>query len=225
MKLWQRGIDFYARGNEPFLSLDMDFEGQFLFDAIGVDEIKIASVDGVKAQDANVTRYFSEVAAGTIIITIMEDTCRDSMSGELFRNSVRVQLKRTGEPDYTAYEGCGRFVTDFGLNDIWALQSINGIEIEKNTNIPSSVIEFSANENHVMGTTSCNSFNGSYFIAERGIIQFGDMAITKKLCQHMEIENIYSNSLFGRRLKYTRQHLLLKISGYDGQEFIFKKVD
>ena len=31
MKLWQKGVDFYARGNEPSWSLDMDFGQGFYF--------------------------------------------------------------------------------------------------------------------------------------------------------------------------------------------------
>ena len=46
------GIDFYALGNEPFWSLDMDFENEFKFKNLDGLIIIVPAVKGIKAMDA-----------------------------------------------------------------------------------------------------------------------------------------------------------------------------
>jgi len=226
MKLWQNGVDFYARGNEPSWALDMDFEHNFHFRTMKGLEINVPAVNGSKAQDANVTRYYADVESGTLIITIHEQKCMDSMADQKFDFSVQVQVKMGKQEDFEEYEGCGNFVPDFGIHDIWVLEKVNGKDLIIAMNgkeLPR--FEFFASEGKVLGFSGCNDFNGNFSIVGKGEILFDDVAITDKKCTGMEAENLLLKTLFGRRMKYAKENLNLIFIGHDGSEFIFKKVD
>jgi heat shock protein HslJ len=226
MNLWQKGIDFYARGNEPSWSLDMDFEKGFYFKTLDGIEINTPPLEGKKAMDSNVLRFYFETETGALIIAISEEECNDTMSDEVFPNKVKIEAKSSTENEYKILEGCGRYVADYSLHDIWVLTHLNGKDLQsgsKEKRLP--MFEFYARDGKVLGNTGCNDFNGTYYISGFKEIQFRDMAITKISCSHMQIENLLAKSVFGKRMKYSKENLKLKLTGFDGTELIFKKID
>ncbi len=227
MKLWKTGIDFYARGNEPFWALDMDIEKGFYFKTLDGIEIITLPVKGEKAMDANNLRFYSETDSVSLIITILEEECNDTMSDEVFPNKVKIEVRQLNDEEFKVYEGCGRYVADYGLHDIWVLTHLNGKDLsshlDKEKRLP--VFEFYAREGKVLGNGGCNDFHGNYYISGMKEIQFGEMTLTKKLCSEMDIENLLIKTLFGKRMKYQREDLKLTLSGYDGSELILKKID
>ncbi len=106
-----RGVDFFAIGNEPSWSLEIDFETGMRFSSL-TEPSAMNTPPGKesRAQDADVTRYFAETEAGTLIVTLLRGECTDNMSGERFPFRVRVEIKRSIDVDYTRFEGCGNYV-------------------------------------------------------------------------------------------------------------------
>ena len=49
--------------------------------------------------------------------------------------------------------------------------------------------------------------------------------MTKNFCPDIDIENLLAKTVFGKRMKYARENLKLKLTGLDGTELIFKKID
>jgi heat shock protein HslJ/uncharacterized membrane protein len=227
MKLWEKGIDFYARGNEPSWSLDMDFEKGFYFKTLNGLEINTPPVEGTKAMDSNVLRFYVDTESGTLIITISEKECNDTMSDEVFPSKIKIEFKSSAVKEFQIYEGCGRYVADYGLHDIWVLTQLNGKDLQSGDNKEKRLpmFEFYAREGRVLGNTGCNDFHGNYYIVGMKEIQFGEMAITKKSCSDMELENLMAKSVFGKRMKYAKENLQLRLTGFDGTELIFKKID
>lgn len=226
MKLWQNGIDFYARGNEPSWSLDMDFDKNFQFSTMDGFKISVPPVNGDNAKDAKVTRYYAEVESGTLIITIQEQKCSDSMSDHSFNFKISVRVKFSNEELYSEYQGCGNYVPDYSLHDIWLLTTLNGMDLKSKVDGGHQpIFEFYARGGKMRGNTSCNDFEGSYYHSGNREIHFGDMAMTKKLCPDMEIEKLLIKSVFGRRMKYSKEKMILRFAGYDNTEIIFKKID
>ncbi len=227
LKLWQKGIDFYARGNEPFWALDMDFENGFYFKTLNGIDVNTPPVEGIYAADANALRFYIQTDSVTLIITILEEKCNDTMSDEVFPNKVKIEVKRSIDKEFQIYKGCGRYVADYGLHDIWVLTHLNGKDLQtsnsKEKRLP--VFEFYASDGSVQGNSGCNNFHGTYYISGFEEIQFEEVSMTKKICKNTEIENLLRKSVFGRRMKYQREDLKLSLSGYDGSKFIFKKID
>lgn len=227
MKLWERGIDFYSRGNEPSWALDIDFDQGIKFTTLDDISIKTAIPDVDKAEDDNITRIRAKIDPGDIVITIREEGCTDNMSGEAFKNKVTVVLNSEGDENYQIFEGCGQYVPDYSLHDIWVLTTINGesLEPDRFPDKGSPTFEFYAEEGRVSGHAGCNNFNGSFYVAEKNVIHFEPMAMTRMMCADMEIENLIEKSVAGKRLKYEIKNMHLTLEGYDGTVLVFKKVD
>lgn len=97
------GIDFYATGNEPSWSLDIDAGKMMSFRAMGGVSIttavpKTENIDGGK-------RLSATAGSGSLEVRIYEKACTDNMSGVMMNRRVEVT---TGGKTYT---GCGQTLT------------------------------------------------------------------------------------------------------------------
>jgi heat shock protein HslJ len=116
----------------------------------------------------------------------------------------------------------------FELHDIWTLEAINGKMIQKpggNASLINPSIEINLTEMKVMGNDGCNQFFGPIINAEEDNIEFGDMAVTMKMCMNMEIPDRF-NEAMAKVKKYRRDGLKLFLLDESETELLrFKKVD
>ncbi|NOQ92367.1 MAG: META domain-containing protein, partial [Flavobacteriaceae bacterium] len=200
IKKQQKGIDFYAVGNEPFWSLDMDFEKVIYFKNLDGIEFNVPAVKPDMAMDTYVTRYRSVTESGEIIIQLNQTECTDSMSGQKFDYSVSIDLKTGEETDFTTYKGCGNYIPDYRLHDIWAIVEVDGIKINPTDfkkNAPR--IEINLTKKNVFGTDGCNTFRGSIKV-EKNSIYFGNLASTMMAC----MDNTEVSSKIGKTLSNSK---------------------
>ena len=225
-KKMAEGIDFYAVGNEPSWSVDIDFEKFMRFKSLTeLPEMNTPPGKEDKAQDAEVTRYFAQTEIGTLIVTVSKGQCTDTMSGDLFPFRVRVDVKRATEPDYTSFEGCGTYVVDYRLNDIWVLTMFNQEPLNKEDfakGLP--VIEFHLSDNRISGSTGCNRMTGGFEVRGNKIT-FSQMATTRMACPNMESENRFLKAFTGRTLNYSLDGGRLRLKNDEGITLEFKKTD
>jgi len=224
-KLLKKGINFYARGHEPSWSLDMDFERHYHFKTLNGEEMYVPNVSGEKAMDANMTRFYAHVEKGKLIITLNKEPCQDSMADKTFDFSVNVQFKYGIDDDFKEFNGCGRFLPDLRLHDIWVLEAINDKPISLDANQQRPRLEFFPQKNVLLGNAGCNNFQTKFFVTGYQEIQIEPARMTRKSCPDMTYENMLTNHVFGKRLKYSREELTLYLKAYDGTQFQFKKVD
>lgn len=102
------GIDFYAVGQEPGWSLNLDKEKIFSFSTFDGIVMNTPPVAGIVSADGNTTTYEASVEMGELRITITHEACTDIMSGQAFTHRVQVRIRRGIDKDYRTYEGCGR---------------------------------------------------------------------------------------------------------------------
>ncbi len=76
--------------------------------------------------DANVKMYRSVPELGEMKIQIAQQPCSDDMSGKENKYQVTVELKRGIDKDFKTFIGCGNYITDYRLHDIWVLEDMNG---------------------------------------------------------------------------------------------------
>jgi len=223
-KKWKDGIDFYAFGNEPFWSLDMDLDKEIrLKNLDGLDFIAPA-VEPISAMDTEVTRYRSVTEAGEIIVQLFHNECIDNMSGEKFYYGVSVDYKPNTAIEYRTYKGCGRFVPDPRLHDIWAIIEVNGTKI-----IPEEFekehprLEINITEGKVFGHDGCNSFRGGIEVQNEAVI-FGNLASTMMACPEMEISTKITKALSGKKLTYKLEENLV-FYYEDNKVMVLKHID
>jgi uncharacterized membrane protein/heat shock protein HslJ len=191
------GIDFFASGNEPFWSLDMDSEDStrifFLNPNSGVKEF-VTPLPFIDTVNKIIVYRFSE----GFTLTVNRGVCINGMSGE--RNEFSAILNVDGKD----YNGCGRYIIasknpflspeTLRLNDIWALRIINGKEINrKNFKEGIPMLELHLNDGRFYGKADCNEIYGIINVGD-SYINFTDFSSTKKSCEG-DFENDYIKTL------------------------------
>lgn len=192
----QSGIDFYAFGNEPSWSLDIDFEKNMHFKNIDGRDVITATGKGEKAMDANVVRYASKNATSYLSVQIMQQGCTDNLSGEKFDYKVMVDTKNTSEATEQHFEGCGKYVADKNLDGNWTIKSMDGKAVADAKKFMKGMpnLEIKTSDKTFGGTSGCNSFGGS-LLTEGSKISFSKMASTEMYCNDSGFEQNYFKAL------------------------------
>ncbi len=221
---FEKGVDFFANGNEPFWSLEIDFDKYMHFKTLNGIDITTPAVKGEKAMDAPVTRYAASTEKGMLIIQVAKQECINDMSGEKFPYKVTVDVKLNSEVDYTTYKGCGQNLADYKLYDIWVLDSMNHKKVlaaDYSRGLPR--LEFNLTQNTVMGFAGCNEMSGNIEIMGKAI-RFSRIITTKKVCDGIK-EDAYLQQLTNKTVRYSIDKLKLFLQTDDGSTLIYKKVD
>jgi heat shock protein HslJ/uncharacterized membrane protein len=220
--LARQGIDFYARGDEPFWALDMDLDSVTHFTALGDLSLSVPAVEGVRAQDADVLRFHAETEAGTLTVTITGEQCVDTMSGEEFTHRVRVEAKRSTDAESQTFEGCGRYVPDPRLGGAWILETLDGEAISGEGLMKGPpMLEFRVDEGRVGGHGGCNAIMGIY-LNQWKTLRFGQLASTLMACPDMSVEQAFVAALSGKPFRYGFQGKDLILSGPEGSTLRFR---
>jgi heat shock protein HslJ/uncharacterized membrane protein len=225
IKKFQEGIDFYASGNEPFWNLDIDFEKQIRFTTMNGVQYNAPAVQPSKAADANVIRFRTVTEAGELIVQIFDRPCDDTMADKKFENEVRVEFKTSAEKEFKTFNGCGDYVPDFRLHDIYVIREVDGITVNPQDfgkNVPN--LEINATEKFVLGHDGCNSFRGSVRF-KPGTLVFGPLASTLMACiNNQEISFKIGKALDGE-LQYKFEDTRLSFYKQDKKVMVLQKVD
>ncbi|MBW4361832.1 META domain-containing protein [Flavobacterium taihuense] len=219
----ENGIYFRGNGNEPDWSLKI-FEKTIEFTSLktGFESLSGAHVEPLGAMDANVKMYRATSASGLMIIQIMQQECINTMSGEKFSYSVRIEIVKDNISTFLS--GCGNYITDSRLHDIWVLEKINGQKMsltDFTKELPN--LEINSSTNQFMGFAGCNRMNGSVFF-ERGLLRFSNIITTRMTCGPNNKENEFLKSL-QNITKYKVENMRLTLTNPSGEELVFKKVD
>ena len=173
----QNDIYFRAQGTEPFWMLEIGENGIKM--TTPEDSIFFPPVDAVRAMDANVKNYKTKNADSELTILISQAACTNEMSGLESPYSVHISSKN--QKKTMDLKGCGEYITDYRLHDIWVLESLNGNKITK-TDFSSEfpMLEINTNTNTFMGFAGCNSMNGALFF-EKGLLRCTNSATTRMM--------------------------------------------
>jgi heat shock protein HslJ/uncharacterized membrane protein len=181
-KLWAQGIDFYARGNEPFWSMDMDFDQRFQFTVLNGLNLNTPPTEGALAQNSGIIRYHAKIESGELVIFANEKPCTDTMSGERFAYTVEVQAKPASDTLFQNFTGCGDYVPDMRLTDTWMVEQVEGVPLKPVSfmkGLPR--LELSARERRLNGHDGCNRIGGA-FSTKRNTITFKQLMSTRMFC-------------------------------------------
>lgn len=195
LKKFNEGIDFYGMGNEPFWAVDIAIDHHINFNTMNGMSLNTGYVKGEKAMDANVMRFVTQTDSGLFTVTIYEGECSDNMSGEKFSYKVIVEFNNPGDADYKKFEGCGRYVPNYGLNKKWTLKKLGDNEITS-SNFKNGLpeLQIDIERGRFGGNAGCNRITGSLW-SEYNLIRFNDPAITMMACEDMEKEKEFLNAL------------------------------
>ncbi|WP_242202963.1 META domain-containing protein [Aestuariivivens insulae] len=214
---------FKANGTEPFWSLTIS-EKMIKLKTIA-DSILTPHTEPIYAQDSNVKRYTLHTELAKMNIQISQTECINAMSGMASPYSVTIEYMKGRDTEFTKLEGCGIYLTNYRLHDIWVLENLNGTAVSQGDfgkTLPS--IEINSGKNTFFGTTGCNKIRGKLF-SERDKLRFLNIASTKMMClpdnkKEQEFIQALNNSV-----SYTIANNRLSLSNPDKMLMTFKKID
>ncbi len=223
MENLENGIYFRAVGNEPDWSLKIS-ENTIEFNSIkpGFESFKSAHAEPVRAMDANVKMYQVSTESGRMNIQILQQECSNARSGEKFSYSVRIEITKNSSA--INLSGCGNYITDSRLHDIWVLEKLNGKTVSASDFIKELPnIEINSSTNNFIGFAGCNRMNGTLFF-ERGLLRFTNIITTRMDCIGINKESEFLKTLQSTT-SYKVEHMRLTLSNPSGEKLVFKKVD
>ncbi|UPQ78912.1 META domain-containing protein [Flavobacterium azooxidireducens] len=215
---------FKAIGTEPFWSLEIS-EEIIRFQGIEVEnEFLVPHSEPIYAMDANVKLYRVNTESGEMEVTISKQSCSDGMSDNKHDYKVDISLKRNNQKENVNYSGCGNYIADYRLFDIWLLEELEGKKVTLNNfakEVP--IIEINSSEKKFNGHGGCNRISGTIF-QERELLRFTNIISTRMACGETNMENVFLKALqssTGYKIKNNRLYL----TNPDGMKAIFKKID
>ena len=225
MDKFVQGIDFLASGNVPFWSLEIDFDTLMRFKMPGGYEIKTPAVEGLKAIDANVIRYQATNEQNTLTVQIQKLECINDMSGAKLPYTVTISTKNNTDKNEVIYKGCGQYLADYRLHDIWILDSINDKKITAANFINGFPrIEFNLTAGKVFGSSGCLNYNGNIEV-KGDKVYFEKLLTSGKACKHLNIETDYLEKISNKIIYYQIKQGKLYMQVSKDVLFIYKKID
>lgn len=216
---------FKATGNEPFWGIKIGNE-EIVFTSLipGKEKIIFPAVDAIRAMDANVKMYQASNETTSATITIQQLDCQDSMSGAISPYSVKVEIRNNSELEAKKLSGCGKYITDYRLHDIWVLEELNGYKVfatDFQKEMPR--IEINSSENRFSGYGGCNAISGSIFY-EKDLLRFSKVLSTLMACPSGNKESEFTKALQSTTT-YDIGNNQLTLSNPSGKLAVFKKGD
>jgi heat shock protein HslJ len=213
---------FKASGTEPFWSISIS-EDQIVYKT-PEDSIILPYVKPIFAMDSNVKLYRVKTESAEFTIQISQQECQNEMSGELSPYKVSVDYRKNKTSAFENIKGCGQYITDYRLHDIWVLEELNGKIISKedfSKEFP--IMEIYASANKFSGFAGCNRMNGSLFF-EKETLRFINITTTEMMCENSNKETEFLKALQSVTIYSIGENRLI-LSNPSGKKIIFKKID
>jgi heat shock protein HslJ len=219
----EHGIYFRGLGNEPEWSLKISEEKiEFTSLKPGCENFTSPHVEPIRAMDANIKMYHIAIESGKMNIEISQQECVNTMSGDKKPYTVRIEM--TNIKTTTKFNGCGSYVTDARLHDIWVLEKLKGATVSPTEfKKENPRLEINSTNNNFMGYAGCNQMNGTIFF-ERGLVRFTNIITTRMACPGNNKEAEFLQALQSAT-SYKVENLKLTLSNPNGELLVFRKVD
>ncbi len=225
-KDFSKGYEFSGYGTEPFWEVKIDVEKTIYFKDVSLPAIKTKAPEYVPVADARGFFYSGESKKYSVSVQIMKQECSDGMSDNKNKYSVKVIINDKVTSETREYKGCGNFLYDERINDIWVMEKFKGKKVTNEMfmkDIPS--MEFRLSDNHLGGNAGCNTFFGNVEVKGNKIEFPNNIGMTKMACDNMKFENDFINTIKGRTLEYKIKKMKLYLYDEGKEIMVFKKVD
>jgi len=216
-------VFFKASGTEPFWGIEITEDSIKFTSPEKEKNFALAYVKPQKAMDANIISYQAKSDKIDLKFTIQQGKCSDGMSDKVYNYAVKASLKRENEKELLL-EGCGNYIIDYRLHDIWALEELEGKKINPEDfkkGVPN--LEIYASEARFSGMAGCNQMGGKLFY-EKELLRFTDISTTEMMCENYETEKILVKALQSTT-RYELKENKLYLFNPEGTKAIFRKVD
>ena len=216
----KKGIDLFATGNDPATwSLELDFDKMISFRSADGISLDVLPAFDKKEITAETEIYSMQTDAGPMSIVLFNAGCTGLPGGEQYSKKAEVTIKNK------RYTGCGKYLFDHHLNDIWVLESANNIlqsAADFSKGLP--VLEFNLQINKMNGSDGCNNISSDIEIRGNRI-KFSSFTGTGMGCNNNKVEKIFNEMLSNKLVDYYLENNKLVLYLEDDSKLIFKRKD
>lgn len=211
------GVDFMASGTEPFWSVEIDLDKRMQLKTPDGVQMTAPVPAPLKPADVAATAYRAATESGMLNVVIFDKQCTNDTSGQPYPKTVQVETSNK------RYNGCGQWLADYRLHDIWVLRSLNDTAVDLRLPKGAPTLEFNLNTGRVAGHDGCNSINGPLEVKGK-TLSLGRTASTLMACNDGGFGPRYRALLMAKELRYRIENLALTLT--DGRNRLrFQKVD
>jgi heat shock protein HslJ len=148
---------FKAFGNEPGWTLDLGSGRLLLVADYGATKLEVPLPAAVRIDGGR--RYEARTDGHTLIVTILDRTCADTMTGMPRPATVEVSY------DGRVLKGCGGDPTSLLRGGTWRVDQLSGRPV---VDLSRVTMAFAAS-GRVTGTASCNQYSAGYVLSGEGL--------------------------------------------------------
>ncbi len=212
----KKGIDLYATGNfAAYWTLELDFDNLISFRS--ADGISLDVLPNFEKREfsSGSEKYIIQTNLGAMMIDIYNSSCAGK--DEKFGKKVDVTVNNK------IYTGCGKYLFDHRINDIWVLEYINN-ETQHADDFQRGlpILEFNLQENNMTGSDGCNNISST--IEMKGNrIKFSPFMSTKMACNNNKAGKIFNELLSNKLVDYYLQNNKLILYLEDDSKLYFKR--
>ena len=154
------------------------------------------------SDENDVIKYVIDGEDYNLTMQLKAQECVNDMSGVKSDYTVIVDVKKKADKIYTSYNGCGYYLKDYRLNDIWVLENINTQALSKTNFVKGfPLLEINFAQKKMFGNTGCNEVNG-FMEVQGNKIKFGKLITTYNFCPNKDFEENYLNHLSNKTIPY-----------------------
>lgn len=192
-----KSYGFVATGDDNDWKIVMNFVNHTFTFSVASNESASLQLDlptVAKPFGENGVKYAMPTNTGEMVVTIVpseKSTCDADVQYEKVYTIALTYFDGSGS-ELASKKGCGTYLENYNLNDIWVLQSIDGVEIDKIEKQP--YLEFNLREGKVFGFVGCNRVSGNA-LYYKNAVQFPMLAATKMACPDLDLEQKFLQSL------------------------------
>lgn len=212
--------DFYAVAADSSWILRVQFDGKLYFEDINRNTKFIGDTEELHvAQGADVVGISAKNDNYIIRLSIDIVDCGDG------GKSVDILKRRKDDKDGNNYSGCGYYRGNPRLHDIWAVESINGEDLNPEK-FPKDIphFEFNLTDQKMSGFAGCNQVFGELHF-EYQKVSFQPLGSTKMYCAEVsDTENKILKIMRDAPVIYSLKGTKLILENRTGR-LVLKKVD
>jgi uncharacterized membrane protein len=216
---------FRATGNEPSWNLEIEFvNDRIKFNTLAEKEIELTTTlpRPVRPGDLSLIKYSAKTPGGGLEVSMSREECIDSMSGDMYPYLVTVSVSGQQPEDYLEFKGCGQYLGEYRLNDIWILDRLNGVPVELPDSREYPGLQVDIAGKSIFGYGGCNRFQGRAEMIENKLVT-GHITSTRMACADtQDIENKFLGALSGNILEFHIVGDFMRMTGR-GSELIFTR--
>jgi len=118
-----------------------------------------SEIEGMEPQDINAMIYGAQTQEGSLSVMVFSESCKTE-DGEMFPYRITVSGRKE-EGRLAEFRGCGLYLNNPALHDIWAVKTWSALSANKVVD-SGAYLEFNMKSQRLYGNLGCGEIEGNF---------------------------------------------------------------